>query len=284
MKKKSLFYRLTLVLLLGALIMPAQTAQAQFGGFVHDVKNYVLQLKKRADDARFHAEKFDNAVKQLTTLRGVLGQAEDLVTDRFVSKATMRDIGLTVRASMQLKDQTRAIIQSRLTMLKSIDDRLKRGIFDPEADMRDLEDYLRTSIGRSSQDSLANLERLRAMDNILERMTEDLLKAHEELAYAQSERKKWELQLAIATSPDLPESKRDVAGINAIMRMIDKYDALIVEYNKKIEDLKLKIFLRKLKYQALMDERIKFGEEVDATTNGWEVLDGETEKFRRELR
>ncbi len=124
MRNRSTIYRLTLGLLLGALIMPAQPAHAQFGGIVFDAKNYALQVKKGLEDARRHLDTFNNSVKTWTTMRGVLGEAEKLVTDRFVSKKTMSDLGILVRTCFQLKDQAEAIIKSRLTMLESIDNRL----------------------------------------------------------------------------------------------------------------------------------------------------------------
>jgi chromosome segregation ATPase len=286
MRKKSSLYQLTLGLLMGALIMPAHPARAQWA--VYDAANHKTQIQKRIEDARRHVQTFDNAVKQYTTLKGVLGKAEELVTDRLVSKKTMKEIGMTVRASLQLKEHTEGIIKTRLTMLKSIDDRLKRGIFDPEADLRDLEDYLRTSIGRSSQDSLANLERLRAMDNTLERLTTDLLKAEKALADVQDEKKTWVLKLQIATSPQAQESQSNNTdsdtGIGTIMQMINKCDMLIKDYTNKIEDLQMKIAERNKKYHALMDERIKFGEQVGAANNAWTEFSKKVEEIEKSLR
>jgi hypothetical protein len=57
MRKQSLFYRLTLGLLTGALIMPAQPAQAQFGfGVVFDPKAYALQIQKRLEEAQRYTQ------------------------------------------------------------------------------------------------------------------------------------------------------------------------------------------------------------------------------------
>jgi hypothetical protein len=55
----------------------------------------------------------------------------------------MSNIGRTVRGAYQLKNQVEAIVTTRLKWLKSIDDRLRNGIFDPDADMRDFDEYLR---------------------------------------------------------------------------------------------------------------------------------------------
>src|SRR5215813_6890721 len=193
MRRKSLLYRFTLGLLIGILIAPAHPAQAQWTVF--DPSQYALQVKKRIEEAERYMTMFDNAVKRLTTLRGVLEQAEELVAKQRNAITTMSNIGRTVRASYELKDQLETLVTTRLQMLRSIDDRLRRGIFDPEADMRDIDEYLRTSIGRTSQDTLANRERLSRMDNELASWELALKKASKGLADAQGDKQKAKAQL-----------------------------------------------------------------------------------------
>src|SRR5215475_6545666 len=172
MNRPTLARQICLGLLIGILITPTQTAQAQWTVF--DPSQYALQIKKRLEDAERHVKTFDNAVKQLTTLKGVLEKTEDMVAKQRNAITTMSNIGRTVRGVYQLKDQLEAIVISRMGALKSVNERLRKGIFDPDADMRDFEEYLRNSIGRSSQDTVANLQRLMKMDNQLKRMNEDL--------------------------------------------------------------------------------------------------------------
>jgi chromosome segregation ATPase len=281
MKEKSLFYRLTLGLLIGALIMPAQPAQAQFGGVVFDPKNFAENVGKRLDDAKRFAQVFDNAVKQYTTLRGVLGQAEDLVAKQRNAIQTMANIGRTVRASLKLKDQAQAIIKTRLTMLKSIDDRLRRGILDPEADLRDLEDYLRTSIGRSSQDSLANLDRLRKMDNTLDRLFYEEDKMKDALRKTQDEKDALAAQLEAITSR--PESESEAVSSGVLLQKIASCEALIAEYNAKLEELSSRIEARTQKYHAMMEERYKFAEQVNSTNKAWSDFNDELDEIQKTL-
>src|SRR5262245_13746916 len=270
MRMKYLFRRLTPGLLVGALIMSAQPAHAQFGGIVYDPKNHQTQIAKRIEEAQRYVKTFDNAVKLYTTLRGVLGKVEDLVAKENNAINAMANIGRTVRASLQLKDQVQAITTTRLTMLKSIDDRLRRGIFDPEADLRDFEDYLRTSIGRSSEDTLANLERLRRMDNTLERMYVELSKLQEAQAKTHLETIALKAQL---DAMDLkPESERDAMSVGSLIEKISGNEALIAQYAAKIEELQTRIEERKKKYQILMNERVKFDEEVYTTNEAWTNL------------
>jgi chromosome segregation ATPase len=261
--------------------MPAQPAQAQFGGIVFDAKNYALQVQKKIEEAQRYVQTFNNAVRQLSTLGGVLNKVEDLVAKQRNAITTMSNIGRTVRASIQLKEQVEAIVTTRLTMLKSIDDRLRRGIFDPEADLRDFEDYLRTSIGRSSEDSLANLERLRRMDNTLERMTNELQATEKALADTQKEKAGLKAQLEAIDRQ--PESERCASCIAGLIEKISSCDLLIAQYTPKVEDLRGKIKEHVKKYQVLMDERIKFAEQVTETNRAWSEFNDALDEIRRSL-
>ena len=82
-------------------------------------------------------------------MKGILGQAEKLVLHNANLTRTMAQIGQTVRDVFALKRAIETMVISRLSMIKSIKTRLMTGIFDPEADLRDFEDYLRNSIGRT---------------------------------------------------------------------------------------------------------------------------------------
>jgi len=169
MRQPTLAHQLLIGLLLGALLMPI-TAQAQWT--VYDPAQYTLQIKKKIDEAtrwletvRHYAEIYEKAAQQVTTLGGILKTTEDLVAKQRNMIATMSNIGQTVRGTYRLKNQLETLVVSRMRMLKTINDRLRNGIFDPEADLRDFEEYLRNSIGRTSQDTVANMERLARMDN-----------------------------------------------------------------------------------------------------------------------
>jgi chromosome segregation ATPase len=166
-------------------------------------------------------------------------------------------------------------------MLKSIDDRLRNGIFDPEKDLRDLDDYLRSSIGRSSQDSLANLERLRRMDNTLERMYLELSKLQKAQADAHLEAKALKAQLRAMELK--PESERDAISVGSLIAKISSNEALIAQYAAKIEELQTRIEERKKKYDVLMDERTKFAEQVYATGDAWTKFNDTLDELQRTL-
>ena len=95
-------------------------------------------------------------------------------------------IGKTVRQIYPLKRQIENMVQCRIRAIRSLDSRLKAGIFNPQQDLQDLEEYLRNSIGRASQDTVANMERLANADNEFERMRYELQNAYGRLAEAQA--------------------------------------------------------------------------------------------------
>ena len=271
--------QICLGLLIGVLITPTQTAQAQWTVF--DPSQYALQVKKRLEEAERYVKMFDNAVKQFTTLKGVLEQAEDLVAKQRNAITTMSNIGRTVRGVYQLKGHLEAIVISRMGALRSINERLRNGIFDPEADMRDFEDYLRNSIGRSSQDTVANLQRLLKMDNQLKRLNDDLEKARVGLAGAalskQEAENKHEEELA------KPESERCAQCIANLDEQISNCDLLIAHYDSEVARLEYQVEERKKKYNIQMDERVKFGEQVQSMNKSWSRFNDSLDELQRTL-
>jgi hypothetical protein len=212
MIKKSLLHHFALGLLIGVLIMPSPVAYAQWTVF--DPSQYTLQVAKKVEEANRWIKHYTNLVQQLTTLGGVLKAADDLVAKQKNAITTMSNIGRTVRASFQLKDQLEAIVTTRLDMIKRIDDRLRNGIFDPEADLRDLDEYLRNSIGRSSQDTIANRERLARMDNQLEVWQRELILKEQKKSWAKGKQKMTtELLYAEDQKPDEQKCSACIASL-----------------------------------------------------------------------
>lgn len=279
MRGKSLLYRLAFGLLIGILIIPPQPVRAQWTVF--DPAQYTLQVSKRIEEANRWIQHYTNLVNQLTTLGGVLKAADDLVAKQKKAITTMSNIGRTVRASLQLERQLRTLVTTRLRAFKSIDDRLRRGIFDPEADMRDFEEYLRDSIGRTSQDTIANLERLARMDNQLERMRVELEGAHEGLAKAEANKTTAEEELAAEEAK--PDSERCAQCIANIIEKISNSNLLIAHYTKEIARLDNEIKNRVQQYNIRMQERIRFGEQVQSMNEGWSRFNDSLDELQKTL-
>jgi chromosome segregation ATPase len=285
MRKPSLARQLLIGLLLGALLMPT-TAQAQWT--VYDPAQYALQIKKKIDEAtrwletvRHYAEIYEKAAQQVTTLGGILKTTEDLVAKQRNMIATMSNIGQTVRGAYRLKNQLETLVVTRIRALNAINDRLRNGIFDPEADLRDFEEYLRNSIGRSSQDTVANLERLARMDNQLERLRHDLEVAKSRRAGV-GQQKKQALE-NMAGELAKPEDVRCASCISDIKQEISNCELLIAHLDSEITRLQTEIETRVKKYNVVLEERVNFGQQVQAVNQAWTEFNGTKDEVQKLL-
>ncbi len=278
MRRKSLLHQFTLGLLIGILLMPSR-AQAQWT--VYDPAQYTLQISKKIEEANRWIEHRTKLVEQLTTLKGVLDKTDELLSKQKNAITTMSNIGRTVRGAYQLKNQVEAIVTTRLKWLRSIDDRLRNGIFDPDADMRDFDEYLRESIGRTSQDTIANRERLARMDNQLEKWQLELNKARVERAKAEA--KSNAAKELRDKELDKPESERCAQCIADLNQEMATYDILITQLKVQIADLERQIENRVKEYNIQLQERVKFGEQVQSLNDGWSRFNNSLDELQKAL-
>jgi len=272
--------------MLGLFIMPAPVAQAQWT--VYDPAQYALQWEKRIEEANrwiqtisHYARIYENAIQQLTTLTGVLTQAEKLVFHNSVWLATMSDIGRTVRGVFLLKNQLEALVRTRIRAIKAINDRLHNGIFDPDADLRDFEEYLKDSIGRTSQDTVANLERLARMDNQLERLLYDVQTASAKKAGAEAQKKQAQTNLDKELAK--PESQRCASCISDLKQEISNCELLITQLDADISRLQAEIVTRTKKYNVVLEERVNFGQQVQSSNDAWNSFNKDKDELTKLL-
>lgn len=261
-------------ILVGLLLMPS-TAQAQFTVF--DPAQYSLQIERQIEEAnrwlervRQYSEEINKLAEQLSTMKGVLGQAEKLVLHNDNLTRTMATIGQTVRDVFALKRAIETMVISRLNMIKSIKTRLMNGIFDPDADLRDFEDYLRNSIGRQEQDKIATMNRIAMFDATLARLYHDLQTAQARQAGAAAQMKqakdKLDAELAKPQAEQCPHCISDLKlEITNCEKMIADLDAQITNLSTQIED-------RVKRYNLTMEERVRIANQVKATDEAWNNL------------
>ena len=273
-------------IILGLFIMPAPIAQAQWT--VYDPAQYTLQWEKRIEEANrwiqiisHYARIYENAVQQLTTIKGVLTQAEKLVFHNSVWLATMSDIGRTVRGVFLLKNQLEALVRTRIRAIKAINDRLHNGIFDPDADLRDFEEYLKDSIGRTSQDTVANLERLARMDNQLERFLYEMQTASARKAGAEAQKK--QAQANLDKEMAKPESQRCASCISDLKQEISNCELLITQLDADISRLQAEIVIRTKKYNVILEERVNFGQQVQSSNDAWNSFNKDKDELTKLL-
>ncbi|MCG3144280.1 MAG: hypothetical protein HONDAALG_01690 [Gammaproteobacteria bacterium] len=284
--KSSISRQILIGILLGSMILPPTVAYGQWT--VHDPMQYTLQIKKKVDEAkrwldtiRHYSEMYEKAAQQVTTLGGILKTTEDLVAKQRNMIATMSNIGQTVRGAYRLKNQLEALVASRMRAFKAIESRLRNGIFDPEADMRDFEEYLRNSIGRSSQDTVANLERLARMDNKLKRLQDDLESVSARKAWAEQNKAEALEKLNIELAK--PESERCAPCISSINQEISNCELLIAQSESEISRLRDEIVTRTRKYNVVLEERVNFGQQVQAVNQAWSEFNGTKDEVQKLL-
>src|ERR1051325_1798349 len=270
-QKPSLIKQLLLGLLLGTFLLPAQPAQAQWTVF--DPTSYAAQIEEMAREVdrwmstiQHYTAMYDKAVQQVTSLGGILTVVDKQLARNKDLVASVASIGQTVRHIYQLKRQIENMVQCRIRAIQQLDSRLKAGIFNPQQDLQDLEEYLRNSIGRASQDTVANLERLANMDNEFERMRYELQNAYGRLAEAKAVLKQYEEMLT--TEMAKPDNERHSLAL--IQTQISNTKIQIEQIKAQITDLTEKLAAKTKQYGIELQTRGQYGQQVHETNKAWE--------------
>lgn len=271
---KRLLKCLLLGVLIGGLLSPS-TVHAQWTVF--DPAQYSLQIERQIEEAnrwlervKQYSEQINKLAQQLSTMKGILGEAEKLVLHNNNLTRTMAQIGQTVRDVFALKRAIESMVVSRLSMIKSIKTRLMSGIFDPEADLRDFEDYLRNSIGRQSQDKIATMNRIAMFDATLARLYHDLQTAQARQAATAQQLKlaKDKLDAELAN----PQTDQCANCISDLKVEIASCEKMIVDLDAQITNLSTQIEDRVKRYNLTMEERVRIANRVKATHEAWSSL------------
>lgn len=271
-------------ILFGVLFVPAAPVQAQFT--VWDPTNYALQLAKKIEEAnrwletvRHYATMVDKTIQQLTTMQGILRNVDEQLARNVRLVRFISNVGQIVRGSFQLKRQLEGMIRYRIAMLKSIDDRLRNGILDPEQDLQDLENYLKFTIGRSADQTVARLDKLARNDSQLESWCVRRTQVQKDLAVAREVLKQAEAQLeAEKNKPDADQS--NVAHLDDV---ILQQQRLIIELEKEHAELQGKIAERAAKYGLRLQDMENFAFSIMAATDGWLTLQQTKDQIERTL-
>jgi chromosome segregation ATPase len=266
--------QLILGTLIGIILAPS-TTRAQWTVF--DPAQYSLQIERQIEEAnrwlervKHYSEQINKLAEQLSTLKGVLGQAEKLVLHNNNLTRTMAQIGQTVRDVFALKRAIETMVISRLNMIKSIKTRLMTGIFDPDANLRDFEDYLRNSIGRQEQDKIATLNRIAMFDATLARLYHDLQTAQARQAATAQQMKQAKDKLDAELAK--PQTEQCASCISDLKVEIASCEKMIADLDTQITNLSTQIEDRVKLYNLTMEERVRIANRVRATDEAWNSL------------
>lgn len=269
-----LIKHLLIGMLIGVVMAPS-TTHAQWTVF--DPAQYALQIERQVEEAnrwlervKQYSEEINKLAEQLSTMKGVLGQAEKLVLHNTNLTRTMAQIGQTVRDVFALKRAIETMVITRLRMIKSIKSRLMNGIFDPQADLNDFEDYLRNSIGRTSQNKIATMNRIAMFDATLARLYHDLQTAQARQAGAAVQLK--QAREKLDTELIKPQAEQCASCISDLKLEIAYCEKIIADLDTQLTNLSTQIEDRVKLYNLTMEERVRIANRVKATDEAWDNL------------
>lgn len=302
MKKTNLLQQVIIGLLVGLFILPGNVV-AQFGGpvtvvadtspttvavaantgksFVEDLKRNIGEAKEWIAEGERREREVEHWIAELASLGGIMDRAEEMIANKDSMIRSMSNLGQTIRGIIQLKDQIESLVRRRIIALKNIDDRLRSGIFNMDANLADLEEYIRNGLGRGSESKLNNLERLAQMDVELQRWYEELQRCLYKKMIAQKQviedRKNLDAELA------KPEKERSVPTINAAKDELSMLDTHIEQLETRISELTSLIEERCKRYKVKMKDMGDFARQVEANQQAWREFLNVNQEALKEL-
>jgi len=275
-------------ILIGIDVRPVQAQWTVF-----DPSQYALQVAKKIEEAarwvetiNHYISMYENAMKQyekmvesVTNLRGILDKVDEQIMRHKQLITTYATLGRLIRGTFELKKRIEATITSQIHSVVNIARRLKNGIFDMEANKRDLDDFLRHSIGRSADAHLANLERLAKLDSELERMLFDRENMLLDLAKLYEERERIADETrAISANPSANQD-----GVQSLIDQMLAVNLRITTVEGQLRELEAKIQAKFIAYGLKIEQMTEFGKEIRRTTEMMTGITRASDDFLREL-
>jgi len=285
MRGEGLFKQITLGVVLASVLLPVP-ARAQWtvfdpANYKIQIKNQIEQLNRWAQTVNQYMTMYENAVGQLTRLQGILRTADELLAHDKRMRRFISYWGQAIRMSFRVKNQLVNLVTGAARAVMNIERRLRNGIFDPDADKRDFAEYLRYGIGRTAQDAEAEVERLKQMDNRLERIIYDHQRESEQLAglNAYIEAKKEELE-RLKNCDDCTDKDRDMERLSFEIAKLEEKAANAESEISRLFDLKAK---RVEEIYKVEEERTRFGRTIITMNKAWRGVTDATIKLRESL-
>ncbi|HQZ97194.1 MAG TPA: hypothetical protein PLP21_12810 [Pyrinomonadaceae bacterium] len=288
MKKQFLLSIVLSSILIG---LDAKPVSAQWTVF--DPSQYALQVAKKIEEAsrwietiNHYVQMYEKAVQQyekmvesVTNLRGILDKVDEQVMRHKQLISTYSTLGRLIRNTFELKKRIETTITSQIHSIVNIARRLKNGIFDMDANKRDLDDFLRFSIGRSADAEMANLERLAKLDSELERMLFDRENLALDLAKLYEERERIADETR-AIQANLPANQD---GVQSLIDQMLAVNLRITTVEGQLRELEAKIQAKFVAYGLKIERMTEFGNEIRKSSEMMTAITRASDDFMREL-
>jgi len=286
MKKLKFMHQFAIALILFSFLMfpAAQPTRAQFATF--DATNYALQVAKKIEEAnrwlravQQYTQMYQKAIEQVSSLRGILSIVDEQITKNKQMVEGWAAVGRIVKGVYELKRQIENSIRSEIQAVVSISRRYRNGIFDMEANKRDLDDYLKHAIGRNADASLRNLERLARLDSSFERILYDREMILAELALLYKEQR--ELQDQVTELRNIASSQQD--KIEGMLAQLREIGSRIATLELRLDELKKQIEEKCKQYGLKIEQMEEFGKQIRQTEEMMTTITTGSQEFYSEL-
>ncbi len=295
MKKQNLSFpkQILMSLLLTSIFLGFEVKPAGAQWTVFDPSQYALQLSKKIEEAtrwietinhyismyEKAAQQYQKMVESVTNLRGILDKVDEQITRHKQLITTYASLGKLIRGTFELKRRIENTITSQIQSIVNISRRLRNGIFDMDQNKRDLDDFLRHSIGRRADAELRNLERLAKLDSELERMLYDREMVLLDLAKLYEEREKIAEKIrAIDTSNPANQD-----GVQSLIDQMLAVNLRITTVEGQLRELEAKIQEKFVKYGLKIEQMTEFGTEIRKTNEMMTGITQASKEFMIEL-
>ncbi len=295
MKKQNLSFpkQILMSLLLTSVFLGFEVKPARAQWTVFDPSQYALQLSKKIEEAtrwietinhyismyEKAAQQYQKMVESVTNLRGILDKVDEQITRHKQLITTYASLGKLIRGTFELKRRIENTITSQIQSIVNISRRLRNGIFDMDQNKRDLDDFLRHSIGRRADAELRNLERLAKLDSELERMLYDREMVLLDLAKLYEEREKIAEKIrAIDTSNPANQD-----GVQSLIDQMLAVNLRITTVEGQLRELESKIQEKFVKYGLKIEQMTEFGSEIRKTNEMMTGITQASKEFMIEL-
>lgn len=293
MKNMSFLRQITMSLILTSILLGLEVKPIQAQWTVFDPSQYALQLSKKIEEAsrwvqtinhyismyEKATQQYQKMVESVTNLRGILDKVDEQVTRHKKLIRTYATLGKLIRDTYKLKRRIQNTITSQIRSVVNISRRLRNGIFDMDANKRDLDDFLRHSIGRRADAEFANLERLAKLDSEFERMLYDREMLLLDLAKLYEEREKIADKIREIDTSN-PEN-RD--GVQSLVNQMLAINSRISTLEGQLLHLNEKIQKKFVKYGIKIEQMTKFGKEIQKTGEMMTTITTASDEFIQEL-
>lgn len=146
---------------------------------VYDIRAEAQRINLHATTMKQWGENFQHMQNIIDRAQKTINQIQRTNSLLDVLRLVQVETGEKAGEALQLFDQiwklqksVRTLIQSSVAAIRSTENRLRNGIFNKDAALRDIEAYIRETLGRSSQNVLLNREDMSSMDVELHRLIE----------------------------------------------------------------------------------------------------------------